>query len=304
MAFTFRHAQGKIRRLLAIHMPAADVGASAAWYAEHLGLTILNLSEASAELAVTENGAVLHPKLILTKTASKHRLNFVKNGRNRSMVMMHASNLEGLRDKMAAAGAHVTQPHADQEEDGCGRFFEARDPSGNIVQIQANDGELPLGHTKVEAIFNLEIPVSDVRKSARFYADVLGFQLIREPDDQLAIAKTGPFYKERFGYSDVQEFGFFLFRHEERTALHFEDDAGHVQECLVLQADDIATLHEQLASKGHTADERIDVESGQMSLHIVDPDGNRIKVVPAEKSGLKAKLEEMAGEENIAVGSF
>lgn len=301
MAFTFRHAQGKIRRLLAIHMPAADVEASAAWYAEHLGLTVLSRSETSAELAVTENGSVIHPKLILTKTASNRRLNYFKNGRGRSMVMMHVSILEGLWDKMAAAGAHVTQPHADQEDDGCGRFFEARDPSGNIVQIQANDGEPPAGHTKVEAIFNLEIPVSDVRKSARFYADVLGFQLIGEPDDQLAIAKTGPFYKERFGYSDVQEFGFFLFRHEERTALHFEVDAGHIQECLVLQADDIAALHEQLASKGHTAAVRIDGNSGQMSLQIVDPDGNRIKVVPSEKGGLKANLGEMAGEEVRAV---
>jgi len=296
MEFTFHHDQSKIKRLLAIHIPVMDLKASVTWYTDHFGLTLLHLNGSTAELAVLEQRVTVHPTLILTKTKSKHRLIYEKNGHNRSMVMMHASNLEGLRDRMVDAGASVTLPHADQEDDGCGRFFEATDPSGNIIQIQANDGEPPADHTRVEAIFNLEIPVSDVRKSARFYADVLGFQLIREPDEQLAIVKTGPFYKCRFGYFDVQEFGFFLFRHEGRTALHFKNDVGRVQECLVLQAEDTAALHEHLTSKGHLVMETTSITDfgGQMSFQIVDPDGNRIKVVPQEKISAKEKQTETA----------
>lgn len=253
MEFTFRHEQGKIKRLLAIHIPVMDLKASVTWYTDHFGLTLLQLNGSTAELAVLENGVTLHPTLILTKTKSKHRLIYEKNGRNRSMVMMHASNLEELRDRMVDAGANVTLPHADQEDDGCGRFFEATDPSGNIIQIQANDG--------------------------------------KSPDDQLAIVKTGPFYKIRFGYFDVQEFGFFLFRHEGRTALHFKDTVGRVQECLVLQADDTAALHKHLTSKGHMVMETTSItDFGQMSFQIVDPDGNRIKVVPQEKIPSKESI--------------
>lgn len=294
MEFHFRQDRGKIKRLLAIHLPVTDLQVSAAWYTEHLGLTLLSLNGAAAELAAIDCGKTVYPTLILTKTSSGHRLIYEKNGRPRSMVMMHASNLEGLREKLAGAGVTVTLPHADQEEDGCGRFFEAVDPSGHRIQIQVNDGEPPADHARVEAIFNLEIPVSDVRRSARFYADVLGFQLIREPDDQLAIVKTGPFYACRFGYKDVQEFGFFLFRHEERTTLHFEDDAGRVQQCLVLQADDPAALYKHLASEGHIVAETTgSADTGSMSFDIVDPDGNRIQVVSL---GAPPSIESMAAE--------
>ncbi|WP_162463375.1 VOC family protein [Paenibacillus psychroresistens] len=291
MEFTFRHEQDKIMRLLAIHLPVMDLTASVIWYTEYLELSLLKQTNSSAELAVLENGITVHPTLVLTRTESSHRLNYEKDGRLRSMVMMHASNLEGIRDKMIHAGVNVTLSHADQEDDGCGRFFEATDPSGNIIQIQANDGESPADHERVEAIFNLEIPVSDVHKSARFYTDVLGFQLIREPDDQLAIVKTGPFYKIRFGYLDVQEFGFFLFRHERSTALHFKNNAGQIRECLVLQANDTAALHEHLTSKGHIIMETEGkTDSGQMSFQIIDPDGNRIKIVPWEESPFKTNI--------------
>jgi catechol 2,3-dioxygenase-like lactoylglutathione lyase family enzyme len=289
MEFTYRHEQDKIMRLLAIHLPAIDLTASVIWYTEHLGLSLLKQTDSQVELAVLENGMTVHPTLVLTKTESSHRLNYEKGGRLRSMVMMHASNLEGVRDKMQHAGVNVTLPHADPEE-GCGRAFEATDPSGNIIQIQANDGELPADHKRVEAIFNLEIPVSDVYKSARFYTDVLGFQLIREPDDKLAIVKTGPFYKIRFGYLDVQEFGFFLFRHERSTALHFKDSAGQIRECLVLHANDTAALHEQLIRKGHIIETVSKMDSGQMSFIIIDPDGNRIKIVPWEESPIKKNI--------------
>jgi predicted enzyme related to lactoylglutathione lyase len=176
----------------------------------------------------------------------------------------------------------VTLPHADQEDDGCGLFFEAIDPSGNIIQVQANDGEIPAEHPRVEAIFNLEMPVSDVRKSASFYADILGFNLLREPDDQMAIVKTGPYYKQRFGYYDVQEFGFFLFHHGEKNVLHFEDIHGQVQECLVLQADDVEALHIQLSEQGEYIVKPRMNDERQFSFHVVDPDGNLIRVLPRE----------------------
>jgi uncharacterized glyoxalase superfamily protein PhnB len=95
----------------------------------------------------------------------------------------------------------------------------------------------------------------------------------------------------RFGYFVVQEFGFFLFRNEGRTALHFKYTVGRVQECLVLHADDTAALHEHFTSKGHMVMETTSItDFGQMSFQIVDPDGNRIKVVPQEKSPSKESI--------------
>ncbi|WP_199616254.1 VOC family protein [Paenibacillus alkalitolerans] len=282
MDLNYRYKSGTIRRLLTIRLPVSDLQSSVAWYCEHFGMVVLNEGVKHAELAVMENGVKIYPSLILSQTDAGHRLNYSKHGAVRSMIMMHASNMEGLFEKMVRSGAKVVLPHSGEEGDGCGRFFEATDPSGNVIQIQANDGETPANHTRVEAIFNLEIPVRDVRKSAHFYANVLGFQLIREPDDQLAIAKVGPFYESRFGYRDVQEFGFFLFRHDVPTPLHYLDE-GMIQECLVLQADDLAGLREKMLNIGYKAGDLRKNESGEeMSFTIADPDENYIKVISLE----------------------
>jgi catechol 2,3-dioxygenase-like lactoylglutathione lyase family enzyme len=105
MDFAYNKTTGKITRLLSIRLPVRNVEMSVDWYKEHFGLMLLQVTHETAELAVVEDGLVVPPTLILTKTASNHRLNYKKNGRWRSMIMAHASNLEGLRDKMIKAGA-------------------------------------------------------------------------------------------------------------------------------------------------------------------------------------------------------
>jgi catechol 2,3-dioxygenase-like lactoylglutathione lyase family enzyme len=52
MEFSSRHEQGKIKRLLAIHIPVMDLKASVTWYTDHFGLTLLQLNGSTAELAV------------------------------------------------------------------------------------------------------------------------------------------------------------------------------------------------------------------------------------------------------------
>jgi hypothetical protein len=64
-----------------------------------------------------------------------------------------------------------------------------------------------------------------------------------------------------------------------------------VQECLVLQADDMEALFKRLSEEGNVILEPARNEEGQVSsFQLVDPDGNRIKVIGVNTNREKVEL--------------
>jgi len=98
---------------------------------------------------------------------------------------------------------------------------------------------------KIVAPVSRWLPVSDVARSAAFYRDVLGFEILEAGD-----ATSGP------------------------ALLHF-DPAGSGPAVVFFETDDVESMHSAISARGIAASELVKVNWVKMQMfEIRDPDGN------------------------------
>lgn len=257
-------------RVAALRIPVRELERSTAFYCERLGLAQGRLD--ARQRTRTLLPALPHgPVLELAEADVVPPLHFpVKGGHFQPIIRVHASDLDGMFHRLT--GTAVTAIHQDLPDDGCGRFFEAADPDGTWLQYHVNIGEPAIMAGTTEAVVNVEIPVSDVRRSAAYYARI-GFALEREPNDDVAFLCAGRLV-DRFGYADIAEFGIILTRRDDFPLMRFR--RGEAWEpIMVLQAPDIASYRSQLLAGGVTVGEwQRGIADGDLLLR--DPDGHML----------------------------
>jgi catechol 2,3-dioxygenase-like lactoylglutathione lyase family enzyme len=137
------------------------------------------------------------------------------------------------------------------------------------TRSSVGDGSAQAG--RVTGIACLWIPVQDVETSTRWYTQVLGLELLREPrrsEDGNAnalcrLAPDGP--------------GLFLTQVDTAAPMHF-DHRGHRTAMIEFRVDDIEALYAHLVKEGvEVFDRRDDPPCGRY-LHLLDPDGNKVQV--------------------------
>ena len=115
-----------IEQLHYVRIPVKDVGSSARWYQEVLGLRLLDLTE---QLAVMEvNGGPL--LLALVPTADETYAHFTIAGQDAFIIGFTSPDLPGFHRHLLASGVEVD----DMAEDQGHVFFHFYDPDGNKLQ--------------------------------------------------------------------------------------------------------------------------------------------------------------------------
>lgn len=196
----------------------------------------------------------------------------VMGGYFQPIIRLHASDLEGMHGRLD--GFKTMALHQDLPDDGCGRFFEVADPDGTWLQYHVNIEEQAIMAGTTEAVVNIEIPVSDVHRSAAFYRTI-GFSLDREPNDEAAFLSAG-FIVDRFGYCGIREFGIILTRRDEYPLMRFARNKNW-EPIMVLQTEDAAAYRARLADSGIGVSEWHSQETSGWLL-LCDPDGHFLGV--------------------------
>jgi predicted enzyme related to lactoylglutathione lyase len=207
------------------------------------------------------------------------------------MIQVEWSCLEGMFGRLT--GTKVTGIHQDFPDDGCGRFFEVADPDGTWLQYHVNFDESAVNAGTTEAVVNVEIPVSDVYKSAAFYESI-GFALERAPNAEVAFLQAGRLV-DRFGYKNIPEFGIILTRRDNYPLMRFTREEAW-EPVIELQTRDIEAYRSKLLERGiAVGDWHHGDPAGCILLH--DPDGHMLgistfaaNVQIRNRAGLEAKV--------------
>jgi catechol 2,3-dioxygenase-like lactoylglutathione lyase family enzyme len=124
---------------------------------------------------------------------------------------------------------------------------------------------------RVTGIACLWVPVRDVEISTRWYTQVLGLELLREPlrsedgptNALCRLSPDGP--------------GLFLTQVDSAAPMHF-DHRGDRTAMIEFRVDDIEALHARLLKEGVPVFGRLDEPPCGRYLHLLDPDGNKVQV--------------------------
>ena len=116
----------------------------------------------------------------------------------------------------------------------------------------------------IEQVHYIRIPVKDLERSAKWYRDVLGLQLLNHSDER-AILKVneGPFL-------------LILVPTEDETFAHFTID--HEQEFSIgFTSPELSKFHQHLMDN-QVKVEDIQEDHGHTFFHFYDPNGNKLQV--------------------------
>lgn len=108
----------------------------------------------------------------------------------------------------------------------------------------------------------VKIPVTDVRRSADFFRDLLGL--------------TEDFVVEAYGWAQLSTGSIPLCLYQPGMG---GGDAGvGVETGIQFRTDDARALHERLTASGHAPDDLAEGDDGTLSFTARDPDGNRFQI--------------------------
>lgn len=260
-------------RVAALRIPVRNLERSTSFYTDRLGLRIGRLNSQlrlRTLLPVLPHGPVME----LMEADEVPPMHFsVKGGYFQPFIRLHASDLDGMFERLS--GEKVTELHHDLPDDGCGKFFEVADPDGTWLQYHVNIGEPAIMNGTTEAVVNMEIPVSDVQRSAAFYESI-GFTLDRcDPHEEVAFLSAGRFV-DRFGYTNIPEFGIILTQRKDFPLLRFKCDDS-MEPVMVLQTDDLEAYRSKLVEREIQVSDWRHVDS-ESHILVFDPDGHVVGV--------------------------
>jgi predicted enzyme related to lactoylglutathione lyase len=134
---------------------------------------------------------------------------------------------------------------------------------------KVGDKSAPAG--RVTGIACLWVPVQDVEASTRWYTQVLGLELLREPrrsedGNRNALCRLSP-----------EGPGLFLTQVATAAPMYF-DHQGHRTAMIEFRVDDIEALHARLVQEGVSVFDRLDEPPCGRYLHLLDPDGNKVQL--------------------------
>ncbi|WP_407268548.1 VOC family protein [Radiobacillus sp. PE A8.2] len=122
-----------------------------------------------------------------------------------------------------------------------------------------------MSNSFIEQVHYIRIPVKDLDRSAQWYRDVLGFQLLNITDDPFAILKVneGPFLLILVP-SDDETFAHFTVNNESAFSIGFTSS-------------ELLKLHQHLINN-QVKVEDIHVDNGHAYFYFYDPNGNKLQV--------------------------
>lgn len=117
----------------------------------------------------------------------------------------------------------------------------------------------------IEQVHYIRIPVKDLEQSAKWYRDVLGFQLLSITDDPFAIIKVneGPFLLILVPTVD-DTFAHFTVNNESAFRIGFTSP-------------ELSEFHQHLINN-QVKVEDIQEDNGHAFFHFYDPNGNKLQV--------------------------
>ncbi|WP_341356733.1 VOC family protein [Rossellomorea sp. y25] len=115
----------------------------------------------------------------------------------------------------------------------------------------------------IEQVHYIRIPVKDLERSAQWYRDVLGLQLVNLTEE-LAVIKVneGPFLLILIPTED-ETFAHFTINHEQEFSIGFTSP-------------ELSKFHQHLMGNRVKVDD-IKEENGHAFFHFYDPDGNKFQ---------------------------
>lgn len=147
----------------------ADLDSAARFYQDFVHLEVINQRGDTVFL----RGNAPHHWVVLRQSRTP--------GFNRvAYEMRDERDLEAIEQKLKSAGVEVTRG-GDLLADGVERFIRFQDPEGITVELFTNMMSVPvppvfLHHVQLEKLVHAVFTVKDVKRSHRFYTELLGFQ--------------------------------------------------------------------------------------------------------------------------------
>jgi catechol 2,3-dioxygenase-like lactoylglutathione lyase family enzyme len=257
-----------VRDLSCIYLPVANVYESVQWYQQNLGLTPTHHNPVKPEMDfVIMSYPAKGPAVFLIQRGEVTTSNFKnKGGYQMPAVCFDVSDIAALFAHMRENGVNFENESL-EERGGCGTNFKCFDPDGNKLDFNQS----PKSARRITGIACINLPVSDVEASARWYTDVLGCTLLREPtrfeentNAMLQLGWKGPT----------------VLMHEEkdRAALHFQRD-GQPAPIFELQIGDIDAFYAKLQEQCAMVSDRYDNPGCGKYFKVKDPDGNWLTIV-------------------------
>ncbi|TMU83555.1 VOC family protein [Bacillus sp. BHET2] len=115
----------------------------------------------------------------------------------------------------------------------------------------------------IEQVHYIRIPVKDLARSAKWYTDVLGLQLVNQNEELAAIkVNEGPFLLILIPTEDVT-FSHFTVNQEQEFGIGFTSS-------------DLENFHQHLMAYQVKVEE-IKEDNGHAFFHFYDPDGNKLQ---------------------------
>ena len=130
---------------------------------------------------------------------------------------------------------------------------------------------------KVNKVAHVVLNVKDPQASAQWYRDALGMEQVTfNPDAQMAFLSFGDQHHDIavFGAPEDAEMGALGLHH-----MAFQIDGG---------MEELKAIHDGLVAKGYVVDGLVD-RGITKSIHITDPDGNRVEILAETMTGAEGR---------------
>ncbi|GGD15085.1 VOC family protein [Pontibacillus salipaludis] len=121
-----------------------------------------------------------------------------------------------------------------------------------------------MGHSFIEQVHYIRIPVKDLEQSAQWYRDIVGLQLVTITEDPFAILKV-----------NEGSFLLILVPTEDETFAHFtiNNDAAF---SIGFTSPELSKFHLHLIHNGVKVED-IQEDHGHAYFHFYDPNGNKLQ---------------------------
>ena len=130
---------------------------------------------------------------------------------------------------------------------------------------------------KINKLAHLVLSVRDVQASLNFYADTLGMEIVTHREDfRQGFLSFGDQHHDIavFGAPEDAEMGALGLHH-----MAFQIDGG---------MEELKAIHDGLVAKGYVVDGLVD-RGITKSIHITDPDGNRVEILAETMTGAEGR---------------